>query len=157
MSPDEANAYKTILAWLANKDWRWLHTAALWCNWDREGSHMILRWIVVQPQCRAETALELFWLAEPEYYDSMEEFQTKEEFELCNLIAERFRAKNYAWHREPTEYNLEFALKSPLSKWRDIDALWAKFEPLPEESDDEPPPTEVITAYEELGTLLSWK
>lgn len=99
-SPDERERFKATIAWLqANGPDDW-HRAALDFNWGEP--LYLLDWIVRQADCDIATALNIFWLGEPECW--LEEDGTNDETpngfsylnrKICEYVSRRVEAGGY--------------------------------------------------------------
>jgi hypothetical protein len=98
----EAAAF--IIAWLAeNPTTRRLNTAAACCNWQIDEVDAILRWIVDQPACSAETALFLLERCGINYCDEEGLRSVEEIFSLCDEIVDKLRRQGFHWPRRRAE------------------------------------------------------
>ena len=114
MSGDHyADENRRMIAWMSGKSPEHRHFIAMGLNWDF--AEPALDWVVRQPNCDIATAVELFWLANPDELlcyptgDSVK-FYEAWAFDFVRYMVDREAAGGY--RRRVISYNLEPELAS---------------------------------------------
>ena len=108
MSDDHySNENRKMIAWLSGKSPEHRHFVAMGLNWDF--AETTLDWIVRQPDCDIATAVELFWLANPDEmlcYPGVDAIKYVDEwvFDLVKYVTDREATGGY--QKRVISYNL---------------------------------------------------
>ena len=103
-----ADENRKMIEWLSGKSPEHRHFVAMGLNWDY--AETTLDWIVRQPDCDIATAVELFWLTNPDEllcYPTVDSLKYVDDwvFLLVKHVVDRAAAGDY--RRSTISYNLD--------------------------------------------------
>jgi hypothetical protein len=144
----EAAAF--IIAWLAeNPTTRRLNTVAACCNWQIEEVDAIIRWVVDQPACSAETALFLLERCGINYCDEEGLRSVEEIFSLCDEIVDKLRRQGFHWAAPPRRDGRDITGIISVPQWADVIDL--NYCDLYSQLEEEELPESIKDLFEVLG------